>query len=534
MLPMPLPETHPSAASEWKDSAACKQWLWELPLTNSGQAQQALTEELKRFLCVDMAPLERLKILEQLRDTVAGVQEECAKKYAGKPLPLLATEITPWKQSLELWQTLRATYQRCLLDTLSGSGEAAKYSALICQRCLRYTALTLCEYYLTNQEADPELWHHLHALYVLAEKHNLTDEAVRDSLIKEVKTTTCTVAYVQALLLCQSCPYSLTPKQLELASRWVDKWGAKIQIGPSPGETPHVLAVDLDSNSGATQAREIAAAPSVRYLITDDLGNSLMKRIVRLERGQAPAELGLGEDCLQPGCETLIKLLYQQWCRAGSGRTAPRREAEQKVQICFGIPATHYFISGKPFKQPGASHQLSRQEEEELRTFGHVSKHREAMELSQQGFALEFWKIIDDSSMGLGLMREADAGGSRASLNQLIGVCPAGGKNFMLCIVKWITLRQNGELHIGVRALPGIPEPVAARASGLGTAPAYAQAFLLPDVAALKTEPSIVLPNGWFHTGRIIDVFTSESQRIKLTKLLEKGIDYERIDFGAP
>ena len=443
---------------------------------------------------------------------------------------MTATEVSEWKQSIELWQNLRAAYQRCLLDALGGSGEAAKHAALICQRCLRCTALTIFEYYLTNQEVDSELWRHLHALYAFAEKHNLNEEAVRDSLIAEAKTTSCILAYAQALLIGHSNPYSLTPRQLELANRWIDKWGEKIRVTTTPGEG--VLTVDPVSNSGARKTAEDSDSSSTHYLLTDDLAKNIGIRIKLLEEGKTPEELGLGSDCMQPSCETLLKLLYQQWCKPGTGRAAPRRQTHQKVQLCFGIPAIHYFVGGKPFKQPGAP-QLSRKEEEELRTFGHISKHREAMELSQLGFALEPWKIISDSSMGLGMVREA-GGGLRVNLKQIIGARPDESKHFMLCVVERITLQQNGELHIGARALPGLPEPIAVRPSGSGTGASYVQAFLLPDVEVLKAEPSLVLPNGWFQTGRIIDVYTSESQRIKLIKLMDKGFDYERVDFGAP
>ena len=251
-----------------------------------------------------------------------------------------------------------------------------------------------------------------------------------------------------------------------------------------------------------------------------------------LEQGKSPAELGLGTDCMQPGCETLLKLLYQQWCKPGSGAVNPRRPFEKTLQVCVGIPAIHYYISGKPFKQPGAP-QLSPQEEEELATFGHLSKQREEMRASQMGYALESWKTLNVGPEGYGLLRMPDSGGSRLHLHQLIGTCPAGEKTFLLCVVQWLTLKQNGELHLGVRRLPGFPEPVAVRPFGGVTGPGYVQAFLLPDVADRKIEPSLILPAGWFHAGRIIEVFTSEPQRVKLTKLMEKGSDYEQVDFSG-
>ena len=293
-----------------------------------------------------------------------------------------------------------------------------------------------------------------------------------------------------------------------------------------------MLAVDLESNQGVKLGLQEITPASARYLVVDDLAKNLLKRIVLLEQGQSPAELGLGTDCMQPGCETLLKLLYQQWCKPGSGAINPRRQAEYTLQVCVGLPAVHYYISGKPFKQPGVQ-QLSREEEEELATFGHLSKQREEMRASQMGYALETWKTINVGSEGFGLVRMPDAGGSRLHLHQLIGTCPAGEKTFVMCVVQWLTLKQNGDLHLGVRALPGIPEPVAVRPIGGGTPHPYVQAFLLPDVADKKIEPSLILPFGWFQAGRVIEVFTSEPQRVKLTRLMEKGSDYEQVDFSG-
>jgi cyclic-di-GMP-binding protein len=529
---MPLPEIRPGAVTELRDAASCKRWVEQLPLTNPTQVQQALTSELKRFLQFGMGPLERLKTLEELRETVELVQVECAKKYGAKPLPLAEMELTLWKQAVDLWQLLRVAYQRCLQDAVEGGEEARKNAALMCQRCIRYTTSTIFEHYLINHEVAPDLRRHLHALYAFADKRGFADAQVQDSINRDANSTSCVATYAQALLLGLGNPYSLTPKQLELSKRWLDKWGDKISITTTPSEGAFVLMVDLDGDQGAMLRTQESAPASVRYLVVDDLAKNLLKRIVLLEKGQPPAELGLGTDCAQPGCETLLKLLYQQWCRPGTAAVNPRRQVEGTLQVCIGISAIHYYMSGKPFKQPGAP-QLSREEEEELATFGHLSKQREEMRASQMGYALESWKTINVGSEGFGFVRAPDSAGSRLHLHQLIGACTAGEKTFILCVVQWLTLKQNGELHLGVRALPGISEPVAVRPVGGGTPHPYVQAFLLPDVADKKIETSLILPSGWFQTGRVIEVFTSEPQRVKLTKLLDKGSDYEQVDFSS-
>ncbi|HMJ49601.1 MAG TPA: hypothetical protein VK440_03400 [Burkholderiales bacterium] len=532
MLPMPLPETRPGTITALSDPASSKRWVEQLPLTNPAQVQQQLISELARFLQFRTNPVERLKILEGLRETVELVQTDCAKKYAGKPLPLSAAETAMWKQVVELWQIFRAAYQRCLQDAVEGNEAARKSAALLSQRCLRYTSLSIVEYYLTNQEVFPDLWRHLHALYLFAEKHSFAETAVQDSLNRESGNTSCATEYAQALVLGLGNPYSLTTKQLELARRWLVKWGDKIGIISASSDSAFVIPVDVEGNQGAKPWLQETTPESTRYIVVDDLAKSLLKRILLLEQGQSPADLGLGTDCTQPGCEALLKLLYQQWCKPGSGAVNPRREANSLMQVCTGFPAIHYHITGKPFKQPGVP-RLSREEEEELATFGHLSKQREELRASQKGYALETWKTINEGPQGFGLVRSADGGGSRLNLHQLVGACPAGGKTFVLCVVQWLTLKQNGELHVGLRALPGIPEPVAVRPAGVSMPPPYAQAFVLPDVADQKTEPSLILPSGWFQTGRVIEVFTSEPQRVKLTRVMEKGSDFEQIDFSS-
>ena len=59
----------------------------------------------------------------------------------------------------------------------------------------------------------------------------------------------------------------------------------------------------------------------------------------------------------------------------------------------------------------------------------------------------------------------------------------------------------------------------------------YASAFLLPPVPALQIPASVVLPIGWFMPKRIIEMHTDMSQNLKLTALVERGMDFERVSF---
>ena len=66
--------TQPSASLttplQFSDSASCKRWIEQLTLTNVQLTQQALTGQLTSLGAAHVAPLERLKILEALREPV--------------------------------------------------------------------------------------------------------------------------------------------------------------------------------------------------------------------------------------------------------------------------------------------------------------------------------------------------------------------------------------------------------------------------------------------------------------------------------
>ena len=81
------PLSTPSSSLPFTDSAGCKRWLDQLTLTNVQLTQQVLTTQLANLASAQLPPLERLKILETLREAVHFVQAESAKRYCGKPLP---------------------------------------------------------------------------------------------------------------------------------------------------------------------------------------------------------------------------------------------------------------------------------------------------------------------------------------------------------------------------------------------------------------------------------------------------------------
>lgn len=528
MNTLPLPSSGPQQMLEFTDSASCKLWIEQLPLTNVQQTQRVLTMQFAALNALEVPALERLNMLEALKEPTAFVQSESANRYAGKPLPLEATETAVWASVVELWEEMGRNYQRCLQAYRDGDLPISPHAALITMRCLRCLGNQMLDYHRVYRQPPGALWRALHELYSFAEQHGFARIRVQDSFAHHDPDSSCTEAYVQALLAHLANPYSLSTRQLAFVQRWIGKWATLVGLAsqPLPAGSIPPLAVDLDSAAGAVFANDLELKPNLRFLDLEQLSKTLRQTITLLKQGQTPAQLGLGETARQPGCENLLMLLYVQWCRAGTGRTDERRETQEPVNVCFGIPAAHFHVGGRrEFRQPG---DLTAREKQDLDTYGFIM--RTEHEVAGKGTGdLETWQIFNRSASGFMCMLRNPSGQARVGHNQLIGVRPGNDKHFQLGMVQWLKLGENNELCCGVRMFPGTPQAVAVRPSNFNPGSnRYEPALLLPEVLATATPATLILPPGWFQSGYFVDVSSDRKQVAKLLNLLEMGNDFDR------
>jgi hypothetical protein len=533
MLYLNLPELDQAQPPLFTDAASCRRWLAALPLANIHLAHTQVSTQLGLLNKFNLSPRVRLEINELLREPVASLQQEVARRYLDKPVPLTLPEDAMWRSVLALWRAMAVSYQLCLRASEDRAREAPDLLALTVQRCLRYTGLHMLEHYRVYHEA-PYLWQELHQLYAFAEKNNLAERPVQDPLNHQTPTTHCSGTYAHALLMHLADPYRLTPRQHELLERWLDRWAARVTVTSiQPDSTLSLIGVDLDSASGPLVVHEAKPMADPRYLDTERFGATLRKRIKALRKGDNPGRIGLGIDCAQAEAEALLVILYRHWCEAVvKKRIFNRRPGVTQAQVTFGVPAIHFYLSGeKAFRQPGEADRLSRREMEDLALYGRVSALTEKMQAAPQGINLETWQILDESALGFRLIRQS--GSTRISHNQLLAVRPSDGKQFAVGAVKWLIVTLGGELHLGVRILPGAPAAVAVRPATLMPTAAnkFTQAFLLPEMQVLRETATLVLPRGLFQPGRILEMYTDRSETVRVHTLVEAGADYERVGF---
>ena len=520
-----------AAQLQFMDSASCKRWIETLPLTNPQSAQSLLAEQVALVRHAEVVPAELLRLLEILREPIQYVQTELAKKYTARALPLDGAEQKVWMRVVTLWQELTDAYLVCRDAHVKGDPALRNHGPLIVMRCLRGTASTMFEYYRIYREVPARYWKALNELYVFAEQSDFAHLPVPDVFDGVETECTCCAAYCQALLAELANPFALSARQMGFLARWIEKWASQVTLSttPLPPSAIPPLSVDLSGSQGPRFSEELEPVASLRHLGLEQLGRTLRQNITLLKQGHTPAMLGLGDEARQPGCENLLMLFYIQWCRAGTGRGEQRAMIEEKAQVCMGMHAAHFFISGRSFRVPGS--QLSRQEEDDMQLFGHVSERTERAMASTGSAAVESWDLVNQSNSGfMCMLREPDAE-LRIGHNQLVAVRRGSSKLFYLGLVQWLRIEESTDLFVGVRLFPGIARAVVARPANF-QAPTgvngFERALLLPEMTVPATPATLILPTGWYQPGRFVEIFGEQKQVAKLIHVIEKGSDFDR------
>jgi len=498
------------ARLEFTDARSCVDWLESVPLADTANAHEMVAAQVGLLARTELSALERLRILEVLYQPARYLQSELARRFSGRALPLSIVEYSVWNSVLDLWQTMFAGYLACFQFCITGGAKLASHAPLAALRCIDLASVAIREHHRVYREIPSTLWARLNDVYEAVERHGLATTGVADPLDATLPERTSAAAFGRAQLAHLSNPYTMSPRQMTIMYRWTGVWDSLIGIDscpPPPGMTS-VLAVDLNAPAPSVPARQIVATPTVRYLGLERLGHALRRTLTLLREGRDPASLGLGDDCRQPGTERLLTLLYIQWCGAGIGQLTNSRERIEDARACVGFAAA--------LRQLESESEAFRSGASAIRTaYGPFTEHWHILNVSAPGF------------IGVARGPECDA---RIQHHQLVALKRRSSSAFQLGVTQWLKLEDNGDLSIGVRVWPGAPQLMNFSLTE-DHENTEAKAVLLPAALETGAPATLVLAPGVFRPGLRIELLTGNRCAARLTRLSERGADFERAVF---
>ena len=123
-----------------------------LPLTNPQLAESELDRLLESLLQSPPAAGVYLNLLEQMRMSLYLVEEERARHYINKPLPLDDDEAC-FQRVIATWSKVARAYAHCArIDPSPESAEQSFRAAMILHRCIYYTGMVLVEHHRARRE----------------------------------------------------------------------------------------------------------------------------------------------------------------------------------------------------------------------------------------------------------------------------------------------------------------------------------------------------------------------------------------------
>lgn len=538
MLTLPLEPTDDRASPAFKDPASCEQWISRLQFTNLHAIHNLLRSQIGEFNRYPMRVLDRLNTLEKLRETVATVQTDYAKKLVAKKLPLSDEEYAILTSIIGLWQGMLTGYQRCLQDFMDGDAQMAKYGVMLCHRFMLYGSLQIIEHLRSGYEFDGELWQQLHALYSFTEGNGLQHEKIKDALHGAAQGISCHTMYAKILLTCHARPSELTRNQLQLLDRWLTLWTDVITIERrcvvSKGDAPP-LAVDLSGEKGLQDIGQVTQSDHWRFLAMVPLSKLLRVKSILLQQGQSPLHLDLGSEFYGVDCVAFLNQLLHLWCEGASDRSAERHNVKLSAKLGTGFDLIYAHLSGKPIKlskTSSPSPEVDTAAHKQIATVGHTFASTNLPDIEN----LENWFIENESILGARLLRETKEG-ERIGNNQLIALRTKDANAFMLGTVTWRSMTRSGHLRMGVQYLPGVAQAVTLKIQGKGDETSIVKAIpalLLPEITTLKISASLIVPRDTFQANLQCEMTlsTKDKNNIKMGFSVLNGIDFERISFS--
>jgi hypothetical protein len=524
--PEPVPGAVPSLAFADADSA--KRWAKSLLITSVTPLYEAVRGQLRALSAADFAPRERATIAEVMREQVAHLHTELARRYAGKPQPAADRELDAAEQAISLWHGLWEQYSACLKPLLEGDIELQGVKAKLLQRGLYVGKQLVIVYGLARRIPPPTLWQELHAYYRLAELLDCAVTAVSDDLMPHAVGISCYSTYCHALMLGLADPCALSVRQIELVDRWLGQWARKIFPYAQQRETEGpVIILDLDSSVPGWLSETAPNSPpvSMRFGYPGKLATSVRGRMKRLTAGATPAELQLGHDTSVEGSAALLAHLDKHWYQMPP---ADEDASHQSIELTAGGVQSAYFrVGGRTFDRQDPLGRLTFQGAQHLQTLGALTDYDRYKEDAEKNWPWEGWQG-EYSWRAAKLLRREETR-YRWFLDQLVVV--RDEERTRAGHVTRVAVNPPNELAVSLALWPGQPRSIAVRPTSI----AFAEELPMPALmlSATEDEPaSLVVPPRTFNAGRVLrSMDTGPERKFRLTKLLQRGGDFERVSF---
>jgi len=327
---------------------------------------------------------------------------------------------------------------------------------ILLARAMRNATQMIKWRYYNYLTAPANVWLQLSQLYKIAEQHMLLNAKIQAYADQE--PVSLSTAYIHACMLGSLESISLKCQQIELTSRILMAWSAKISIDNSYDPEHHLFYVDTASNVPARRIRNFKPSSTYRYWDFSSVNSKIDLCMSLIEYKVEPKQPLLKDIISSKHAPATFEILGTEWSLTDYKR---QRRAEERQKSSVSVNATFGFqdicrelwayersktLQGERFQQ-------SNQSFEERPASQSVNKNMDSIMYISASTTNS--TIVDQSSRGLGLHVIKLA--HEVSLGMLVGIT---AKEQKFCsrfgLVRSVRPLANNQLHIGIELLSNL------------------------------------------------------------------------------
>lgn len=531
-------------------------WMKELPLGDVYTAHDRVVRGLVEFNESD-EPLskERLQILMHIDENAREMQQGLCSQYLINPRMSKSAESRLWNAVYSYYWEVTRGYHAFIMDYVAnpGGSKIKPLIPLITARAIHDFSRIFKWRYFRYEKVEEKLWKRLHNLYHFAE----FEEFERDRMPlygTESPDSSCADEYMQALMLDTLNSGGLYPKQIELASSWLESWSHLLQLDKLYDPARHVFYVNLGESGGGRRIRKGAGNEMCRYWGSDVLSRHILQIKDSLHDGGVPAQLGLTEDCKLPACLELLEYALLQWNVQVKRvrRKHERSRVMKSIEVVNGLPeiCAQLKHDNEPAGAKGSLDEveLSYEEMVDVRLYGFVTertlkKLATKTEKANKLVHHERWVMENESEKGYGATVE-EVSKDWVRLGKLVGLRPERTRHWRVGVVRRLHKLSSSQRRVGIEllsetAVTVLLHPKQTQSSGYvvdgidavdATLPVAA--IYLPRDLNAGEHGSLVMDGVEYAMDRPFRLSAGgKSYLIRLKDVVEKGSDWLRAGF---
>lgn len=553
---------------------ALKAWLDGLPLGDMSASGYQIMTTLGEYNRCKMPSSTRLETLNIFGRVVQELTSNLAASYRNSSFPLSERNRKRYALVNDLSEQMATGFKRLAEEYYENWDQKStphKQFYDVVRIAIVYLSKQMVAAYSTYSLEPNGVWKDLHTLYKMVEALVRQAEA-NDRRKNNADLENTLDAYLRITMLSITNPYHLMQGEAQLIYNYLGKWVKGCRIVEMNGyivdKGDLIIDLDHDMPPHFVYKDDIEHPKNCRSIDMSELMVKFKQTISALTTQKQAGGVNNTNLSFNERIRRDMLLRLQSVWDSRTERGAPRTSSSEKLRLVSSLSACHYFIDGqkdffpesdevrihKPERNVDPSesglslmpvdYEPWREEEERHRADADLESRRlslfnEDMDIWEKIYASKsharalhethmtkykdhLWQQLNTSHNGMGVRYEASEN-ARVSVGNIVAYHPADNpESWNIGVVTWMKEFNMNRLDLGIKLIPGIARPVAARAiSGAGCGSEYFRTLLFDTENSGEQVTRLIVPASMYDIGtQLVLNFRNELAYVRLTKVV--------------